>query len=296
MLDFTKIGIEDKEKIRHFLALDKFLISDISFGNLFIWRHSREIKYAIFQDCLIIETTYKDKNPFVFFPIGNGDKKKCLLTLKDYYSSKNLPLELHSLEISSVEMIKEIFPHAEAKLNRDRSDYLYLCENLINLSGRKYHKKKNHLNRFKEEFQGFVFIKINSENAKCVMDAFKQWSKDIKDDEIGLKSEYLGIQDALNNYEKLDFCGGYLDYRGEIIAFSFGERISEDLCIVHIEKADARFKGAYQAINNQLLKHCFSDIKYANREEDLGIKGLRKSKLSYHPDILLDKYEIVLSK
>lgn len=294
MINFKEITLDDKKIINQYLKQDSFMISDISFGNLFIWRHARLIEYAILHDCLVIQTTYKGQNPFLFFPIGAGDKLSTLKKLKNYYDSKGIPFCFHSLEKHNLEMLESIFGSVKSHLNRDRSDYIYLTQNLISLAGRKYHKKKNHLNRFFEEYAGFSFEEISAANLSDLKAVWDVWSGDIESSDVGRVNESVGIRDVFEHYTELGFRGGLLRFMGKIIAFSFGEILSSDICVIHIEKADINYRGAYQAINQQLLLHCFSDVKYVNREEDLGIEGLRKAKMSYNPDIILEKFEAVI--
>lgn len=293
-IEFKEIDLQDKIIVQHYLTQDNFMISDIAFGNLFIWRLARTIEFAILCDCLVIKTTYQDRNPFFFFPIGNGDKVACIRHLHSYCKDLDITFEFHSLEKKNLDFLLSVYPNnTKYFLNRDRSDYIYLTKNLIELSGRKYHKKKNHLNRFFEEYQGFSFEKINEANLEELKVTWATW--DNSGDNEGLKNESKGIFEVFNHYNALGFEGGLLRFDSKIIAFSFGEIISQNLCIIHIEKADIAYRGAYQAINQQLLYHCFNHITYANREEDLGIEGLRKAKMSYNPDIILEKYEAIIS-
>ncbi len=290
---FKEITLQDKMIISTFLQQENFMISDIAFGNLFIWRLARKIEFAIIENCLVIKTTYPNQKPFVFFPIGMGDKIRCIKILQQYFYAQNMPLEFHSLEKNNLNTLIHIFGNnIHYNLNRDRSDYIYNTTNLIHLSGRKYHKKKNHLNRFFQEYNGFTFEKITESNIHELQTIWQQW--DNAGDDIGLQNESKGIMSALQHYNDLDFMGGLLRFDSNIIAFSFGEVISPKLCVIHIEKANTAYRGAYQAMNQQLLSHCFYEVKYVNREEDLGIEGLRKAKLSYHPDILLEKYEAII--
>ena len=290
---FQEINLNDKNLIDSYLKQEKFMISDISFGNLFIWRLARKIAFCIINDCLIIETTYTNQPPFCFFPIGVGDKKSAIKTLYSYYKQKGQNLILHSIEKHNIDLLKEIFGNEISPiLNRDRSDYIYKTNDLIELVGRKYHKKKNHLNRFFEEYKGFTFELIGENNLTELLETWEKWNKSSNDK--GLQNESKGIIRVFKNYMDLGLLGGLLRYNENIIAFSFGEIISKELCIIHIEKADIQYKGAYQAINQQLLAHCFNNITYVNREEDLGIEGLRKAKMSYNPEIILEKYEITI--
>ncbi|MCI7410674.1 DUF2156 domain-containing protein [Helicobacter bilis] len=288
---FKDITLQDRTLINTYLQQEEFMISDISFGNLFIWRLARKIAFCILHDCLIIETTYINEAPFCFFPIGSGDKKKALLSLHNHYKQKGQNLIFHSIEKQNLDLLHEVFGDSITPiLNRDRSDYIYKTQDLIELTGRKYHKKKNHLNRFFDEYKGFSFETIGENNLSELLHVWRKW--DNAGNDIGLQNESKGIISVFENYADLGFLGGLLRFNGEVIAFSFGEVISKNLCIIHIEKADINYRGAYQAINQQLLLHCFSDILYVNREEDLGIEGLRKAKLSYNPEFILEKYEV----
>lgn len=290
-LMFKDITLQDRTLINTYLQQEEFMISDISFGNLFIWRLARKIAFCILHDCLIIETTYINEAPFCFFPIGSGDKKKALLSLHNHYKQKGQNLIFHSIEKQNLDLLYEVFGDSITPiLNRDRSDYIYKTQDLIELTGRKYHKKKNHLNRFFDEYKGFSFETIGENNLSELLHVWRKW--DNAGNDIGLQNESKGIISVFENYADLGFLGGLLRFNGEVIAFSFGEVISKNLCIIHIEKADINYRGAYQAINQQLLLHCFSDILYVNREEDLGIEGLRKAKLSYNPEFILEKYEV----
>ncbi|PAF44592.1 phosphatidylglycerol lysyltransferase domain-containing protein [Helicobacter sp. 11S02629-2] len=292
---FKEISLENKDLIKSYLAKETFLISDITFGNLFIWRHARKIEYAIVKDCLIIKTTYEGKNPFIFFPIGEGDKKQALLDLKTYFQSSGERLELHSVESKNLELLKELFPDAKVELNRDRSDYVYVTKELIELKGRKFHKKKNHFNRFLEEHAGFTYEPMSEANLEELIELQTKWHK-LNDDpsDKGLYFEHVGIIDVFKHFDKLGLEGGLIRCSGNIMAFSFGEIATNEMCVIHIEKADISYRGAYQAINQQLLSHAFSMILYANREEDLGIEGLRKAKLSYNPTMIVEKYEVLV--
>ncbi|WP_104697973.1 MULTISPECIES: DUF2156 domain-containing protein [unclassified Helicobacter] len=297
MLNFKEIELEDQEIIQKFLQEDEFKISDISFVNLFLWRKARRIAYAIFRDCLIIQTTYKNQNPFYFFPIGKGDKLEAIKILVEFCKARSEVLEFHSLEQTSVDFLKKFFGEAFIfTLNRDRSDYVYSIEELISLSGRKYHKKKNHLNRFLQTYPNFTFERIDEKNTNELLEVWKQWFEIQENPSIGLINENIGIIEVLKNWGELEVSGGLIRVNNKIIAFSFGEVVSKEMAVIHIEKADSNFHGAYQIINQQLLANIFSHIKYANREEDLGIEGLRRAKMSYNPVFLVEKYEASLNQ
>ncbi|PAF48904.1 hypothetical protein BKH41_04560 [Helicobacter sp. 12S02232-10] len=295
MIEYKKISLEDKPLFDSYLNKDFFYVSDISFGNLYIWHTAREISYAIVEGFLVIRTQYLQKSPFYFYPIGSGNRALCIQALIQDSTLRGERLEFHSLESKSVQSLQEYFPQKFSIFpNRDRSDYVYNIKELIELSGRKYHKKKNHLNQFLQTYPNFTYTSIDISNKLRVLQAWEKWFLQIQDEASeGLKNENIGIVNALKNYEFLGLKGGFVSIGDEIIAFSFGEIINQEMVVVHIEKADSKHHGAYQIINQQLLLNEFSTYVYANREEDLGIEGLRRAKMSYNPVFLVEKFEAV---
>ncbi|PAF54065.1 hypothetical protein BKH42_02305 [Helicobacter sp. 13S00482-2] len=298
MIEYKKISLEDKALFDSYLKQDFFYLSDISFGNLYIWHQAREISFAIIKDSLVIRTCYgADQQPFYFYPIGGtqDDKIKCIQELIKDCKEKKERLEFHSLEIKSLQALQKSFDGLFSfKPNRDRSDYIYSIKELIELSGRKYHKKKNHLNQFLQNYPDFTYESINQSNKDKVLSIWKKWFSQTQGEvSEGLKNENIGIMNALNHYESLGFKGGFVSVSGDIVGFSFGEVINSEMAVIHIEKADSNYRGAYQIINQQLLLNEFSSIAFANREEDLGIEGLRRAKMSYNPTFLVEKFEAI---
>lgn len=291
-MPWKPVDIDDKDEIDRFLRHKDSYVSDLSFTNLYLWHFSRSISYKIVEGFLCIKTQYPNEHPFVFMPLGSGDLKSVLLKLEQEFCSKSIPFSLRAVDSSMKSKLEEILPsYFDFSLQRDRFDYIYLIDELIELKGRKFHKKKNHLNRFKETYP-YSFEKIDGDNVEELILTYKEWFGKISDSaSIGLKNEYIAIIEALKNFKKLNIVGGVIRVFNKIVAFSFGEAIAKDMVVIHIEKADISFSGAYQAINMEFLNHCFREYKYVNREEDLGIEGLRRAKLSYQPYMLLEKYE-----
>lgn len=266
-------------------------VSDVSFTNLFLWHFSRRIEYCEIADTLCIQTTYPDQIPFVFFPIGGGDKHEALLTLIDYYKLRNYPFCIHSLSEQDKNELQMLMPDAfEFTLKRDRCDYLYNVAELIHLKGRKFHKKKNHTNQFYENYPDYSYETLSLDNRDVLLETWKQWFLQTPPTP-SLNNEHIGICNALESFQELSFRCGIVKVGGDIVGFSLGEPLNKNTVVIHIEKANIRYHGAYQVINQLFLKHEWNNYEFVNREEDLGIEGLRKAKLSYQPCCLIDKYE-----
>ena len=180
--------------------------------------------------------------------------------------------------------------------DRDSSDYVYSAQDLINLAGRKYHKKKNHLNRFLKDYQ-FEYRDLDMELVECFLVLQEEWCK-MKEciESPELHSEDYAIHTALTSFEELDYKGGAIQIGSKIEAFSLGEKLNDNTAVIHIEKANPEIPGLYTAMNHSFCSSAWPDMKYINREQDLGIEGLRKAKESYHPHHMIDKYTITPRK
>jgi len=195
-----------------------------------------------------------------------------------------------SLSQQHVEEFKRHFS-VDVKENRDYSDYIYDAKLLAGLTGRKYHKKRNHISSFKKKYSSFTFEIIDKNNLEDVIDFFKDYSEKYQPKDASEKIERECAFYGLKNMFKLGFVGAILKVDEKIVAFTYGE-IKGDMVIVHVEKADRDYDGAYAVINNEFARYCLEkyNVNWINREDDSGEEGLRKAKLSYYPSHLAMKY------
>ncbi|WP_240332421.1 DUF2156 domain-containing protein [Helicobacter suis] len=286
-MHFKPICLEDKSVVDAFLKQDDFLIADVNFTNLYLWRLAREISLCMAHGCLLIRSQYPQEKPFYFYPIGAGDKRAVLEELLHTEEA----LEIRALQEKHKQELECFFPGVfDFQAQRDRFDYIYSVPELISLQGKKFHKKKNHLNAFLKTYPHFTYKPLLTNNIPQVKEALQSWHALDDSSDMGLEHEYQGILEVLAVYERLHLQGGVIFLGERVASFSFGEKIQEKVAVIHIEKADPEIRGAYQMINQQLLKNAFADCELVNREEDLGIEGLRQAKMGYHPLFLLEKY------
>ncbi len=201
---------------------------------------------------------------------------------------------MHSLLEEKRVELEDLFPGKFIiEEDRDLADYIYKSEDLINLSGKKYHGKRNHIKRFKDN--NWSFETLTDENMEDCLEMNRQWCvlNDCGMDE-SKKAEFCAVKQSFKYYKELGFFGGLLRVDGRVIAYTMAERLNSNTVNVHIEKAFSDIQGAYPAINHEFVFNMASEYEYVNREEDLGIEGLRKAKLSYNPAILLSKYGVSL--
>lgn len=176
--------------------------------------------------------------------------------------------------------------HFEA--DRDYADYLYLRTDLATLAGKKFQAKRNHLNKFRRTYTNYEYVPLTSNRIQECLDLEAEWCKvNNCDQHEGTGNERRALIYALHNFDALGLTGGILHVDGKIVAFTFGMPINQDTFGVHVEKADTTIDGAYTMINYEFANHIPEQYTYINREEDLGIEGLRKAKLSYQPVIVL---------
>ena len=281
-MDWKTIDLEGINTIRNFIK-NRFQTGDLSSVNLYMWRRAKKLEYLLTKDLLLIRGV-EDDNPFIYPPVSES-REKIVETVSAYLKRGYI---LRAVPPSIYEILKESFPLYE---ERDRFDYVYLVEDLISLKGRKYHKKKNQLNKFMNSYE-FQYETIGGQNIDELVEFQKNWCEDRECHlNKGLTSEMEGIIEVLQNYDKLQVGGGLIRVEGRIAAFSIGEVITPDTVLIHIEKGSSQYVGVYQAINKMVLEHEFPSYTYVNREEDLGSESLRKAKESYHPCMLLSKYK-----
>jgi hypothetical protein len=185
------------------------------------------------------------------------------------------------------------FPPSRYRIIPDRRvwDYLYRTKDLIELGGRKYQQKRNHINRFRQSYD-FAYHSMTPEHFPACLRLYEQWATD-KTGSPEVEAERLALQEAFDHYTLLNLKGGVLEAGGAIQAFTIGSRLNKDTALIHFEKANPEFSGIYSVINQLFIAKEWADTKYVNREDDMGIPGLRQAKRRYHPLRLIEKYTVV---
>lgn len=288
MLEFKPIDINDKGLIEAHFKKENHFLCEYSFTDIFIWSKHYNTMYAESDGFLYIKSSSDDEYEYYTVPDGEGDFKRAVEKLLDYTKEKGEKWLFVSIYDKQKEKLEEYFPgRFEFEENRDNADYVYLAEKLATLSGKKLHKKKNHINKFMKEYDGrWSYEELNDDNIKEFFNYQVEW--------CNLDNQFLGelgaASTALKNYKALGIVGGILRIDGKIAAVTLGSKSFDDTMIVHIEKADHNINGAYQMINQQFVIHSCKDVKYVDREEDMGIEGLRKAKESYYPEFTTLNY------
>lgn len=289
MLNLRRLDIDSKPIIDKYIK-NKYENSESSFANLFIWSHYYNTLWGIEDEFLVILNTSPDGRVHCYMPYGKGDIKSVIDKLMDHIQSLGQELRITNATKEQADMISELYPESVIEENRNFEDYVYLTKKLKDLSGRELHSKRNHLNKFKSLYSYSYRTMEKSDFSECLSLAGELISKDRPRGSFGYEAEMKSIQTAFENFDTLGLSGGVIEIDGRICAFSVGEELTDKCAVIHIEKADTAYNGIYSAINNEFAKNRWSDYEFINREEDMGIEGLRKAKLSYKPHHLVEKY------
>lgn len=291
MFEFKNLTIEDRAVVQPLLQQSPHQLCNFSFATHILWGETFHSQFAIVDGMLIIRFQMND-NPYFLFPIGTGDAKRMVEKMMEYAKMQKIQFCLSPLTEEMKLFVETNFPNRFTfSTSRNYCDYLYQTSDLIALKGRQYQSKRNHINKFKKLY-AYVYAPVTRRNVNDCLTAHEQW---IEEQNCGGKNcsfeqETCAVKIALNNFEAIGMQGGLIRVDGKVAAFTLGQAINETTFDVCIEKALSQYEGAYSIINQQFLEHQVADYRFVNREEDLGIEGLRKAKLSYHPYRLLVKY------
>lgn len=290
MIEFKEIGIDDKEIIQRFTLNSPHRSCNLSFSNLYSWRFLYGTRYAVVDNFLLLRL-YLDDELVYFMPIGQGDLSAVLAKMIDDADRLERPFRLsHVCQLMREDIEQAMSGMFEFSDNRDYADYIYLREELATLRGKKLQPKRNHINKFKRTYPNYEYLPITKELIPECMELEVKWCKaNDCSEQAGLLAEREAMANAFGRFDELGLTGGVLRVEGQTVAFTFGMPINADTFDVMIEKADTTIDGAYPMINNLFANHIPERYTYINREEDLGLEGLRKAKLSYQPHLLLAK-------
>jgi uncharacterized protein len=270
--------------------------SECTFTNLYMWRKVYGIEWAQENECICVKASSGGKT-FVLPPLGSeAGYGAALDAMLDYFTQNNLPFLMKTTPRWMKKIIEDSKPGVFV-FQEDQSnyDYVYNAEDLIELKGRKYSRKRNHIKNFKEEYPNYQYVPLTDDLIQDCIDNEVEWcEKRNCDEDPGLSCEKYAIMEALTKFTKLGYKGGIILIDEKIEAFTFGEMINEDTAVIHVEKGNPDIKGIYPVINQEFCQNTWQGVKYINREEDMGIEGLKKAKESYYPVMLIEKFDVRL--
>lgn len=291
MIDFKPITLDYKQIYEQYLQNGEEHGCEYSFANLFLWGRQQA---ALLHDHIVLFSQYNRRTVYPF-PVGSGDKKTVLDAIIADSKERGIPCRITSLIPEAEQLLEELYPdmfifHSD----RDFFDYVYDIDNLAALKGSKYHKKRNHYNRFRDTFPEYTIQPIREDNIPQVKEMVNQWyEKKLEDNpDADFTMEQIAIEKALKHFKELGMDGIILLNGETILAMTMGSHLSPDTMDIHFEKARWDADGAYAAINCEFAKYLrdkYPELRFLNREDDMGLEGLRKAKERYYPHHMVEK-------
>ena len=288
-IEFRKPVIEDKALITGYIKQKKTRSCEDTFGNLLLWARFYNVQIAEVEG-MLVSASMREKISF-HYPYGAGNAKKCIERLMEYAKEQGQEFRMHGVTPEAFAELETMFPgEFEIAYDRDAADYVYEAEKLRTLSGKKYHGKKNHINKFKKTYENWEYVPMTSEHTEEAFQLLLKWKNlNLCMEDHNKNAESCVACNYLRLFDELEVCGGLLRVDGQAVAFCIGKQVCDDTMVVHIEKALTEYEGAYTMINQQFVEHECQNVIYVNREDDAGDEGLRRAKLSYRPVFMVEK-------
>ncbi len=291
--DFKMFSLKDRNLIQGFLDQYKPVSCEYNFFNLFCWQKEYDFCFCLYKDRLLI---LDKKDNYFLMPLGEPLAPKKLAELSQNMKNLGKACDIAIVPYEYLIENPQIKKYYQAAPQKDSDEYIYSVKKLANLKGKKLQKKKNLISQFKRNNPAFCVERIQGPLinksltlAQSILNTGKGRIKSLQEEHAALK-QALGIIDS----SLMD--GLAITVEGKVVAFSIFSRLTPSTYDVHFEKSDLSFKGAAQIINHETAKFLKDKCQYVNREQDLGIKGLRQAKLSWDPYIMFTPFILTFNR
>lgn len=292
MVNFKLIEKNDINYFKQFYDYSEAFGCDVNLLNAYLWRNEYNIKFTVFEDTLIKAYFNDDGTVWGYcMPTGKNVKQALVQILTD---AQQRGQKAHIVMLTNAQraMLESTFPSAfEYVRSPENQDYIYLTKDLVMLAGKKFHAKRNHISKFYRTYTDTRFETIDDSNEQDALQVVRDWCEENGYNPKGYE-ELAVIEEALEMRRDYGLSGAVLYVDNKPVAMTLGSQISEKVYDVNFEKALREYDGVYAVINNEFAK-TLTKYEYINREEDMGIEGLRKSKLSYNPIMILDRFNAI---
>ena len=291
MIDFKPITPERKAELLPYLY-GANRGCEVSFGNLCMWGSQ---KAAVVADRLVLFARWDGRCVYPF-PVGPGDLKPALEAILDDARARDIPCRITGMVGDEKEQLEELFPGLfHFHWSRASFDYVYEIDALADLKGKKLQKKRNHVNRFREAHPEYTVEPLSDENVDKIRAFLENWyARRLEEDPYAdFDMERRALNRGLKHWKALDMEGLLLMDGEKLLGFTMGSPMSDSTFDIHFEKADPDAEGAYATVNWEFARYLrgkYPQLQFLDREEDMGLEGLRQAKLSYRPHHLVEKY------
>lgn len=298
MLNFRELTLADKPSFDRILTQMQPNLSDYTFTNFYMWRHTYglSVHHDETLDYWFIMARPAKWKTFFFAPLGDWNDKdklrKALTLLDDHCETHGVHLFFRRVSESFMKEAFAVIPELRFREDRNTFDYLYQTSDLIELPGRKFHGKRNHLNQFLRSY-AWQYQPIDAAVvSECLALKTEWFDLHLLEKDGKVSGENQAMIEVMEYFSDLKLVGAVLRVDDKIQALTIGEKLNPDTAVIHIEKANTEFKGIYAAMNQQFVVNQWADTLFINREEDMGVEGLRKAKTSYNPAELVKKVNL----
>lgn len=298
MIQFHRIGPDEKAQYESVLFSVPERGCEYSFANKTLWGRQ---EIAFLHGCIACFSHFFGKSVYSY-PIGNGDKKAVIEAILEDAKERGLPVRITGITAADRQELEELFPGKfHIRTARSDWDYVYSIEALADLRGKKMQKKRNHFNRFQANHPNYQVLPLDCRTAGLAKHMVNDWyqSRLKTDPEGDYLLENLALVKAFRDFDVLGMDGIVLMENDRVLAVTMGSRLGNDTFDIHFEKAREDVDGAYNAVNAEFARYLrlkYPELSFLNREEDMGLEGLRKAKLSYHPDHMVEKHWAYLTE
>lgn len=286
MLCFTPYNPDLNQKIKSYFALIPTYCYEYNLSYVLLWKESEGMEFAFTDNAMFIHQRLTDT--FLLPATTEEHMAESLKELDEYCQKSGTHFAFKSIPADFL----PYFAEYRTTLDRNLADYLYIPETMAGLHGKHLQAKRNHVAQFEKMYE-YTLSPLTPEDKDACLLMDEGWEEGHAQYEEGVKEEEKAIRNAFDSFSSLHIVGLVIRDKGKVIAFTLGEIIDErKMAITHFEKGNILYQGIYEAINNFFTKEYLMDMAYINRQEDVGIEGLRKSKLSYHPVMLAEKVRV----
>ena len=295
MIEFRPVRLEDRATIERFTMSSDITNCDLSFANMFCWQEVYHSAWAIVDGFLVIRFHIDGGDRLGYMqPVGEGDCARIIPALREDAHAHGQRLRIIGLTDRGREMIRQMHIGQFAfESDRALEDYVYAADDLRNLPGRRYQPKRNHINRFMAEYPDYRYEELTPDRFDECMQLEREWRRNHEGHTSELCAEQRAMQRAFAHFAELGMTGGCIYVGERMVAFTYGSAVNNHTFDTHVEKADTDYDGAFTVINCLFARHLPERFTLINREEDLGIEGLRRAKLSYHPAVIQHKFTAI---
>lgn len=285
-LIFRKAHLNDFQDVR--ICTAHCMQSDLSFANIYLLADKYGTEICIRENTLYRYFAGSGRLQGFAFPCGpECDIKAALFHIERYAKERNLPLQFCLLTDDNVDFLKQVYgDRVSVFTDRGDADYLYRRQHLAELNGSRFHKKRNHIARFERMNPNCHFEALGAHNLSSALEVAQKWLN-AQNDSPALRHEFKAIENALKHASALGIFGGLFYVEHRPVAMTLASLINEKVADIHYEKCIPEYRDAYPMINQAMARHL--SVEWINREEDLNYSGLRQAKLSYYPDLILQK-------